>query len=46
MAIMKGGGYVVGKPKKTRQGSFATYTLMPRLLAIKQRKHIVDRVNK
>ena len=21
MAIMKGGGYVVGKPKKTRQGS-------------------------
>jgi len=21
MAIMKGGGYIVGKPKKTRQGS-------------------------
>ena len=45
MAIMKGGGYVVGKPKKLVKVTRNIHS-MPRLLATKQKKHIVDRVNK
>ena len=45
MAIMKGGGYVVGKPKKLVKEARSIHS-MPRLLATKQRRHIVDRVNR
>ena len=45
MAMRKGGGYVEGAPKKTRQGR-GMNTKYARLLAIKQRRIIVVKVNK
>ena len=45
MAAMKGGGYIVGKPKKTRQGEGSTPNC-PRPLVMEQRKGIEDKVNR
>ena len=45
MAAMKGGGYIVGKPKKTRQGD-GKHKNCPRPLVMEQEKGIEDKVNR
>ena len=45
MAIMKGGGYVQGRPKKLVKDKVST-PYSPRHLVIRQRSVIVGRVNR
>ena len=45
MAAMKGGGYIVGKPKKLVKERGSTLNC-PRPLVMEQRKGIEDKVNR